>query len=269
MATSKHRGWSHGTTFDASELEADLACEDWEADSEDDDREVRRVYLGTIFSLTPSGKIYMPFACSNVAGDCPVCKGEGSTKPRTGKRVRARARAQQSAFSRRTVKRNASSKVAREIYVQRVAKARHAAFVRASTTCHACDGLGSISAARDERWNEALEELASSIDAYVDYYDDSIFLAQSRDRVSDEVPEERKRRLIARGILWEHIGGGCVLVGNLEYPGDDTYENLKTGQLAEFSTTLEAHQSIPHELRTLAQITRRKGVKLLSKKVWP
>ena len=77
----------------------------------------------------------------------------------------------------------------------------------------------------------------------------------------------RKRRLLARGILWTHIGGGCVLVGKLEYPCDDTFENLKTGQLAEFSTTLEAHQSIPHELRTLAQVTRRKGVKLLSKGV--
>ncbi len=60
----------------------------------------------------------------------------------------------------------------------------------------------------------------------------------------------QKKRLLARGILWTHIGGGCVLVGKLEYPCDDTFENLKTGRLAEFSTTLEAHQSIPHELRS-------------------
>ena len=86
----------------------------------------------------------------------------------------------------------------------------------------------------------------------------------------------RKRRLLARGILWEHVGGGCCLVffsSHVKvtrasmFPCDDTFENLKTGQLAEFSTTLEAHQSIPHELRTLAQVTRRKGVKLLSKGV--
>jgi len=27
---------------------------------------VRRVYLGTVFELLPSGKYYMPYACSNV-----------------------------------------------------------------------------------------------------------------------------------------------------------------------------------------------------------
>jgi|TARA_Y100000034_G_scaffold133551_1_gene199327 hypothetical protein len=39
--------------------------------------EERQVYLGTCFSLMPSGKYYMPFACSNVE-PCPVCEGNGS-----------------------------------------------------------------------------------------------------------------------------------------------------------------------------------------------
>ena len=187
MATRKHRGWSHGTTFDASELEADLACEEWQGDPENETAEVRRVWLGTIFGLTPSGKIYAPFACSNVAGDCPVCNGAGKVEPRTGKRVRARAEARGKAFSRRTIKRDGA---ARGAYVQRVQRMRNAAFRATRSTCSACDGLGSISAARDERWNEALEALADSIDAFVDYQDDSIFLAQSRDREDDEVSEE-------------------------------------------------------------------------------
>ena len=35
-------------------------------------------YLGSCLSLAPSGKYYMPFACSNVAGDCPFCRGRGA-----------------------------------------------------------------------------------------------------------------------------------------------------------------------------------------------
>ena len=36
-------------------------------------------FLGTVFALCPSGKYYLPFACSNVE-TCPRCKGNGSTK---------------------------------------------------------------------------------------------------------------------------------------------------------------------------------------------
>jgi hypothetical protein len=38
---------------------------------------VERVFLGTVFSLTPSGKFYTPFASSNV-DSCPRCKGHGT-----------------------------------------------------------------------------------------------------------------------------------------------------------------------------------------------
>jgi hypothetical protein len=51
-------------------------------------------------------------------------------------------------------------------------------------------GTGSISAARDEQWNEALEAAAEKIDAYVDYRDGDIFISQSRDRDKlDELDE--------------------------------------------------------------------------------
>jgi hypothetical protein len=38
---------------------------------------VERVFLGTVFALTPSGKYYTPFASGNVIS-CPRCKGEGT-----------------------------------------------------------------------------------------------------------------------------------------------------------------------------------------------
>lgn len=34
------------------------------------------LYLGTVFSIMPSGKYYLPFACSNVDA-CNRCKGKG------------------------------------------------------------------------------------------------------------------------------------------------------------------------------------------------
>ena len=49
----------------------------WGDPEEDDDGEVvEACYLGSVFSLTPSGKYYMPWACSNVE-PCKRCKGEG------------------------------------------------------------------------------------------------------------------------------------------------------------------------------------------------
>ena len=40
---------------------------------------VGTVFLGTVFSMCPSGKYYLPFACSNV-NNCPICKGLGYCK---------------------------------------------------------------------------------------------------------------------------------------------------------------------------------------------
>jgi hypothetical protein len=180
MAT--HRGFAHGATFDWNKIERELEAGDWEADAEDDSIEVSRVWLGTIFGLTPSGKFYVPFACSNVAGDCKACDGRGTREPRTGKRIRARAKARQSRFSRGTVKRGFAQSPAGSAYSARMRAFRHAAFRVTDTTCCTCDGTGSVSAARDARWSEALEQEALKIGAYVDYQDDSIFVARSRER---------------------------------------------------------------------------------------
>jgi hypothetical protein len=41
-----------------------------------EDNTVRGLYLGSIFNNTPSGKFYLPFACSNVDA-CNICGGRG------------------------------------------------------------------------------------------------------------------------------------------------------------------------------------------------
>lgn len=41
---------------------------------DEDGNKTQTVYLGDIRSITPSGKVYMPFACSNLT-PCPRCNG--------------------------------------------------------------------------------------------------------------------------------------------------------------------------------------------------
>jgi len=133
-----------------------------------DDDGVSRVWLGTVFGVTPSGKVYAPFACSNVAGDCPVCHGSGTRFPRTGQRTRDRATTRQKQLARKNIERGMT--LSRRQQMQR-------AHTTSDVTCHVCRGYGSISAARDERFYEALEAGLDSIGAYLDTHEDSLFAA--------------------------------------------------------------------------------------------
>ena len=51
--------------FNLNEISNQLNNESWEQE-DDNNYESRRLYLGTVFNLVPSGKYYQPFACSNV-----------------------------------------------------------------------------------------------------------------------------------------------------------------------------------------------------------
>src|SRR5215469_11736670 len=112
----------HG--FDLKAIRRLLDKEDWQDDPDNPQGEMRLLFLGTTFSLTPSGKFYVPFACSNVAGDCPVCKGEGKVEPRTGKRIRKRAEARARAFARRVARRGFLQSKPGKAYADRVRRFR-------------------------------------------------------------------------------------------------------------------------------------------------
>lgn len=152
----------------------ELAKEEPEFD-EESGQYIKRVWLGTIFGLTPSGKFYTPFACSNVAGDCPTCNGSGYIEPKTKSRVRKRAEARSKSFARKTLARQGE---ARQAYLARVKDARISAFNASKTECPCCYGSGSLSATKDELWNEALEKAADKIGAYMDHFDGSVFVCQ-------------------------------------------------------------------------------------------
>lgn len=179
----------YGASFNFALVRKKLDSNNWEDDTEDDRLQIRRVYLGTIFGITPSGKFYMPFACSNVAGDCPVCSGKGSIELRTGKRGRKRAKRRCHDFSRGVVSRGFMDTPAANRYADRVRSYRHHAARTSDTTCIACDGTGSISAAHDERWYEALEKAAETIGCHVEHCDDSVFISECREKPEDETVE--------------------------------------------------------------------------------
>ena len=51
--------------LNAQEIRELLDQEEWQ-DTDDPMRQERCIFLGTVFQLYPSGKYYMPWACSNV-----------------------------------------------------------------------------------------------------------------------------------------------------------------------------------------------------------
>ena len=161
----------HG--FDLEALRRELDGEEWE-DSDDSDMQVRRVYLGSVFGLTPSGKFYMPFACSNVMG-CDNCKGTGHVDPPAKRRVVKRWAKRQARTMRRYARRygNVSGLYGRDDLTpfERNAKAwlsaqpklfRYRSFLPGQS-CRACGGNGSREAHLDELWRESVESAFESI----------------------------------------------------------------------------------------------------------
>lgn len=94
---------------------------------------------------------------------------------------------------------------------------------------------------------------------------------QRKRRAAHRRSAYRKRKL-AQGFLWEHTGGGTWLVsvkGAVTHPCDDTYENLKTGEIATLRTTFGAHFNTLRShrwLKRISEVTKLPGVKLESRK---
>jgi len=118
-------------------------------------------FLGSVFSLTPSGKFYMPFACSNVMG-CRRCKGTGSVNNRKGSEVVYNALDAACTVLLHKLWETEGMAVAWSDEAKaRMAKAREERDqYRASLTCTWCRGSGSHEAAMDEDWQEALTRVA-------------------------------------------------------------------------------------------------------------
>lgn len=124
--------------------------------------------LGSVFALTPSGKFYAPFACSNVMG-CKRCKGTGTV---TNRRADAAKYARMDAaiteylhhlWATEGMAVNWSSPSAYLISMAREERDQY----RATLTCTWCDGTGSHEAAKDADWHAALERVAKQFGLFV------------------------------------------------------------------------------------------------------
>lgn len=182
-----------GALYKLSGIRAALDREDWEEDPDNPGTEIRRVYLGSVFTETPSGKFYTPFACGNVRA-CESCRGRGTMlvhpRKRVAKRIATRAARIRRSFERRSAVNELSA---------RAWLAHHSQWKRAyGPSCTACGGLGSREAHLDERWREYAERAIESIGAptgivgiaptstYLEWSDGDCFACECRDAPEQE-----------------------------------------------------------------------------------
>ncbi len=149
------------TGFVLDEIRKTLDAESWEEERNDGgDGQTRSVFLGTVFSLTPSGKFYTPFACSNVT-PCPLCKGAGFFPAHPKRRIVKKWKARNDQRMRRIQRMRAAH--VDEDTVRAYYTRTHS--IALTVECEYCGGLGSREAHLDELWRELAEEEMESIGA--------------------------------------------------------------------------------------------------------
>ena len=170
--------------FDLEDVRAELDAEEWEDDS-DGYCQTRRIYIGTVFSLVPSGKYYTPWANSNVDA-CPCCHGKGTLPGHKSARIRKRNQKRYENMLRLGFKNGRA-------YSIRHSAVRNAAHDRWQKVCSVCGGLGSKEAHEDEMWYDQAEEELSSINCSLESGDGDpcdLFITECRDIQEEEEDDE-------------------------------------------------------------------------------
>lgn len=131
-------------------------------------------YLGSVFSLSPSGKFYLPFACSNLEScficggsgltkklyPCEFCQGEGkrsykSISDRTGESIESvKARLNQGDFKQ----------LDSDYFECNICRGKG----EVNHSCKICGGMGSIEAYRDSIWYDILDKIAESKGVWIE-----------------------------------------------------------------------------------------------------
>ena len=135
---------------------------------------VARYYVGSVFGLLPSGKFYMPYACSNLK-PCPACGGSGQTSKlydceycaATGKRyvseiasIRDEPYSETRQFLARDHEILSDNPPEQQRGEYIVCPVCHGSGKRPHD-CEHCGGLGSREAWEDETWYNAIHEIAN------------------------------------------------------------------------------------------------------------
>jgi hypothetical protein len=127
---------------------------------EEEGSRIQRVFIGTVFSILPSGKYYLPYACSNL-DPCPCCNGTGSVRVKgASERLYKKKKARRAKLLKILKARFGSGYMVDWPEKSKEEFLRVSRLVRRSETkksCRRCDGMGSHEAADDSRFMEKLE----------------------------------------------------------------------------------------------------------------
>lgn len=136
----------------------------------------RRLYIGNIATLTPSGKMYTCFANSNI-NRCHRCKGDGYiTNPKKINRRRVSYWINQydKAAKRYEKAPCQSNKDKFRQARYNFTKLSHSEEIE----CPACEGIGSIEVLMDQKWWEVLNSECEDHGVSYDCDNDNVFITQ-------------------------------------------------------------------------------------------
>lgn len=142
-------------------VQRDLEHAEWEA--ADGGGYERKVFIGTVFQLFPSGKYYMPWACSNL-DKCEECKGTGKTRRPRQRRLYKKLGSARRKLSRLTLKLELRGKPVELLkhswYRYYLNSRKRFDQLEWARTCQHCGGMGSREAHLDDQFSELLEQEA-------------------------------------------------------------------------------------------------------------
>ena len=159
------------------------SSDDWH---EEDGSLRRSCYLGSWLSLSPSGKIYAPWANSNVDA-CPVCSGSGGVRVKRKRRLQTKYK--NKAAKLRTYLLKYHGYWIGGTWPQHLVDRLHRwdTFARRVNDCPRCGGIGAAEAHDDELFTEALESfMEKEPDLYIEHDSGDIFVVQVKDVEEEE-----------------------------------------------------------------------------------
>ena len=175
--------------FDWEGIRKDLDAAEWEDDFDNRGQQVRREFLGSWAALSPSGKVYMPWACGNVQG-CDGCNGTGHTKSKYKQRLHTKWANRQKVRKKWIARYGYANQWPPHIKAE--SDKLNRLNLRKDASCWRCGGCGSAEAHDDETWREHMEAMLEEIGAFYDEQDGDIFASETRDAPEEEEEEENE-----------------------------------------------------------------------------
>jgi hypothetical protein len=186
------------TGIDWEDIKQEMKSAEWQESFDDPDRLEKHVFLGTVFALYPSGKYYMPFACSNLE-PCETCNGNGTITNENSDPEKLVAlytiERQLCKFVLDNYGPHFDGKWPKKLEKALRLLREELANAEPKITCPTCEGVGSEEAYLDECYREQLEQEAEEHGFYIcsgegDPCDIFAGVSAEREEVTNETGEE-------------------------------------------------------------------------------